>query len=173
MERRRALRCGWKTAATIRRQNCRRQLKFIAAARKRPEIGSVYTAFGFADTPGYQLDIDRDKVAKEGVSLSNLYSTLQSFYGSYQIGDFTMFGRNFKVVVQAAPEFRETIDANNHICNGANQLVPIVASGQLSVRRRSHQPFQRLSGHQDRGSGEMTLLLGDARKPWKKSYGRA
>ena len=57
--------------------------KVIAAARQRPEIGSVYTAFA-ADTPGYELEIDRDKVAREGVSLSDLYSTLQSFYGSYQ-----------------------------------------------------------------------------------------
>lgn len=100
--------------------------KFMAAARQRPEIGSIYTAFA-ADTPGYQLDIDRDKVAKEGVSLSSLYSTLQSFYGSYQVNDFTIFGRNFKVIIQAAPEFRETVDANNHIYvrNSNNDLVAV------------------------------------------------
>lgn len=100
--------------------------KVIAAARQRPEIGSVYTAFA-ADTPGYELEIDRDKVAREGVSLSDLYSTLQSFYGSYQVNDFTIFGRNFKVIVQASPEFRETVDANNHIYvrNSSNQLVPV------------------------------------------------
>ena len=100
--------------------------KVIAAARQRPEIGSVYTAFA-ADTPGYQLEIDRDKVAREGVSLSDLYSTLQAFYGSYQVNDFTIFGRNFKVIVQASPEFRETVDANNHIYvrNSSNQLVPV------------------------------------------------
>ncbi|WP_299917518.1 efflux RND transporter permease subunit [uncultured Megasphaera sp.] len=100
--------------------------KFMAAARQRPEIGSIYTAFA-ADTPGYQLDIDRDKVAKEGVSLSSIYSTLQSFYGSYQVNDFTIFGRNFKVIIQAAPEFRETVDANNHIYvrNSNNDLVAV------------------------------------------------
>ncbi|MFV0616399.1 efflux RND transporter permease subunit [Megasphaera sp. WILCCON 0056] len=100
--------------------------KFIAAARQRPEIGSIYTAFA-ADTPGYELDIDRDKVAREGVTLSNLYSTLQSFYGSYQVNDFTIFGRNFKVIIQASPEFRETVDANNHIYvrNSNNDLVPV------------------------------------------------
>lgn len=100
--------------------------KFIAAARQRPEIGSVYTAFA-ADTPGYQLDIDRDKVAREGVSLSDLYTTLQSFYGSYQVNDFTIFGRNFKVVIQAAPEFRQSIDANKHLYvkNSSGELIPV------------------------------------------------
>ena len=100
--------------------------KFIAAARQRPEIGSVYTAFA-ADTPGYQFEIDRDKVAREGVSLSTLYSTLQSYYGSYQVNDFTIFGRNFKVIIQAAPEFRQSVEDNNHIYvrNSNNDLVAV------------------------------------------------
>jgi HAE1 family hydrophobic/amphiphilic exporter-1 len=100
--------------------------KFIATAKKRPEIGSVYTAFS-NDTPSYQFEIDRDKVAHEGVTLSTLYSTLQSFYGTYQVNDFTIFGRNFKVVLQAAPEFRQSVDANNHIYvrNSKNDLVSV------------------------------------------------
>ncbi|MCH4179141.1 MAG: efflux RND transporter permease subunit [Megasphaera sp.] len=100
--------------------------KFIATAKKRPEIGSVYTAFS-NDTPAYQFDIDRDKVAHEGVTLSTLYSTLQSFYGAYQVNDFTIFGRNFKVILQAAPEFRQSVDANNHIYvrNSNNDLVSV------------------------------------------------
>ena len=100
--------------------------KFIAAARQRPEIGSIYTAFA-ADTPGYQFEIDRDKVAREGVTLSTLYSTLQSYYGSYQVNDFTIFGRNFKVIIQAAPEFRQSVEDNNHIYvrNSNNDLVPV------------------------------------------------
>ena len=100
--------------------------KFIGEARKRPEIGSIYTAFS-NDTPGYQLDIDRDKVAKEGVELGSLYQTLQSFYGSYQINDFTIFGRNFKVVMQASPEFRQTIEDNNnlYVRNSKGDLVSV------------------------------------------------
>ncbi|WP_301876716.1 efflux RND transporter permease subunit [uncultured Megasphaera sp.] len=148
--------------------------KFIAAARKRPEIGSVYTAFA-ADTPGYELDIDRDKVAKEGVSLSDLYSTLQSFYGSYQVNDFTMFGRNFKVVVQAAPEFRETIDANNHIYvrNSANQLVSVAnfvrpkAIGSASILNRFNDyPAIKIQGAPANGysSGDALKALEEVAK---------
>lgn len=100
--------------------------KLIAAARQRPEIGSIYTAFS-NDTPTYQFDIDRDKVSHEGVTLSTLYSTLQSFYGSYQVNDFTIFGRNFKVILQASPEYRQSVDANNHIYvrNSNNDLVSV------------------------------------------------
>lgn len=100
--------------------------KFIAAARKRPEIGSIYTAFS-NDTPSYQFDINRDKVAHEGVTLSTLYSTLQAFYGAYQVNDFTIFGRNFKVILQAAPQFRQNVDANDHIYvrNANNDLVSV------------------------------------------------
>ena len=100
--------------------------KFIAEAAKRPEIGSVYTAFS-NDTPGYYLDVDRDMVAREGVSMSSVYQTLQSFYGSYQINDFTIFGRNFKVVIQAAPQFRETVDGNKnlYVRNSNNELISV------------------------------------------------
>lgn len=100
--------------------------KFIAEASKRPEIGSIYTAFS-NDTPGYYLDVDRDMVAREGVSMSSIYQTLQAFYGSYQINDFTIFGRNFKVVIQAAPQFRETIDGNKnlYVRNSNNELISV------------------------------------------------
>ncbi len=100
--------------------------RFIAEAAKRPEIGSVYTAFS-NDTPGYYLDIDRDMAAREGVAMSDLYQALQCFYGSYQVNDFTIFGRNFKVVVQAAPEFRETIDGRNqlYVRNSDDQLMSV------------------------------------------------
>lgn len=100
--------------------------KFIAAARQRPEIANVYTAFA-ADTPSYQLDIDRDQVARQGVNISDLYTTLQAFYGSYQINDFTIFGRNFKTIIQAAPQFRGSIDENNnlYVRNSSNQLIPV------------------------------------------------
>lgn len=100
--------------------------KFIGEARKRPEIGSIYTAFS-NDTPSYELDIDRDKVQKSGVSLSSLYTTLQTYYGSYQVNDFTIFGKNFKVMVQADPQYRQTINDNKflYVRNDNNELIPV------------------------------------------------
>lgn len=100
--------------------------KFIGEARKRPEIGSIYTAFT-NDTPGYQLNIDREQVQKSGVSMSSVYTTLQTYYGSYQVNDFTIFGRNFKVVIQADPQFRQSIDDNKflYVRNSSNALIPV------------------------------------------------
>ena len=84
-----------------------------------------------------------------------------------------MFGRNFKVVVQAAPEFRETIDANNHIYvrNSANQLVPVAnfvrpkAIGSASILNRFNDyPAIKIQGAPANGYSS-----GDALKAWKKS----
>lgn len=99
---------------------------FIKAAKKRPEIRMVFTAFA-GDTPGYELTVDRERAAREGVNLKELYSTLQAFYGSYQVNDFSMFGRNFKVVLQAAPAYRSSIADNAHIGvrNNKGEIVPV------------------------------------------------
>lgn len=141
--------------------------KFIAAARQRPEIASVYTAFA-ADTPGYQLDIDRDQVARQGVNISDLYTTLQAFYGSYEINDFTIFGRNFKTIIQAAPQFRDSIDENDHLYvrNSSDQLIPVsnfirpkmIGSASL-VTRFNDYPSIEVQGTPSGSSGDALKAL--------------
>ncbi|MGH9793749.1 MAG: efflux RND transporter permease subunit, partial [Candidatus Acidiferrales bacterium] len=82
--------------------------QLIAAAQQRPEFGRIYTSFSAA-TPGYRLEVDREKVKKLGVPVNDVFSTLQAFLGGVQINDFTRFGRNFKVTMQADPAFRQDI----------------------------------------------------------------
>ncbi len=79
--------------------------KFMEAARKRPEIGRVNTLYR-ASVPQIFADIDRDKVSKSGVPLSDVNTTLGALLGSSYINDFNKFGRVYKVYVQAEPEFR-------------------------------------------------------------------
>ena len=87
---------------------------FIAALNKRPEIGRAFSFFT-AKTPGYQVDVDRDKCKKLGVSLSDVYNTLQTFLGSRYVNDFTIYGRNFHVVAQADTLYRGDIkDLNQY-----------------------------------------------------------
>jgi multidrug efflux pump len=81
---------------------------FIAAASQRPEIGRISTTFS-ASTPNYQLFVDREKTKKLGVPVSDVFTTLQTFLGGYQVNDFTRFGRNYKVTMQADPEFRQEV----------------------------------------------------------------
>ncbi len=79
--------------------------KFLEAARKRPELTSVSSSFS-ASVPQYSLTVDETKAQSMGVSLDNLYATLQGTFGSMYINDFTYMGRSFKVMMQAEGEYR-------------------------------------------------------------------
>jgi len=81
---------------------------FIAAAQKRPEIGRISTTFS-ASTPNYQLFVDREKAKKLGVPINEVFATLQTFLGGYQVNDFSRFGRNYKVTLQAESDFRQEV----------------------------------------------------------------
>jgi HAE1 family hydrophobic/amphiphilic exporter-1 len=82
--------------------------KFIEVARKRPEIGRISTLYR-ASVPQIYADIDRDKVTKSGVQLSDVNTTLGALLGSSYINDFNKFGRVYKVYVQAEPEYRRDV----------------------------------------------------------------
>jgi len=80
---------------------------FLAALNKRPEIGMAYTFFS-SHTPGYRVDVDRDKAKQLGVSVSDVYNTLSTLLGSTYINDFNLYGRNFRVLTQADSTYRST-----------------------------------------------------------------
>jgi HAE1 family hydrophobic/amphiphilic exporter-1 len=80
--------------------------RFIEAARKRPEIGRIGTLYR-ASVPQIYADIDRSKVLKVGVPLSDVNTTLGTLLGSAYVNDFNRFGRVYKVYVQAEPEYRK------------------------------------------------------------------
>jgi HAE1 family hydrophobic/amphiphilic exporter-1/multidrug efflux pump len=74
--------------------------ELLAEARKRPEIGFVYSGFD-PRIPQIEYQIDRDKVKSLGIPLSDVFFTLQTFLGSYYVNDFNLFGRTYKVQAQA------------------------------------------------------------------------
>jgi HAE1 family hydrophobic/amphiphilic exporter-1 len=79
--------------------------RFIEAARKRPEIGRIATLYR-PIVPQVYADIDRSKVLKVGVPITDVNTTLGSLLGSAYVNDFNRFGRVYKVYVQAEPEYR-------------------------------------------------------------------
>ncbi len=99
---------------------------FIARAQQRPEIGSITTTFS-ASTPNYRLEVDREKAKKLGVPVNDVFATLQTFLGGYQVNDFTRFGRNYKVSLQADPEFRQEVSdiARLFVRNRDGGMVPL------------------------------------------------
>jgi len=81
--------------------------KFIDEASKRPEIGRISTTL-LAGVPQYYLNVDQDKVLKQGVSLSDVYKAVQVFMGGSFVNYFNRFGRSWQVYVQADGPFRIT-----------------------------------------------------------------
>lgn len=88
--------------------------KFVAAANQRPEVQGVYSTYKI-NSPGYQFDIDREKVKSLGVDLSDVFTALQVNFGGSQVNDFNQFGRTYKVVLQADTDFRNEADMTRFI----------------------------------------------------------
>lgn len=99
---------------------------FVAEANKRPEIARAFSFFT-ARTPGYKVDVDREKCKKLGVSLADVYNTLQTYLGSRYVNDFTIYGRNFRVVAQADTLYRADIKnlEQYYVRNQAGTLLPL------------------------------------------------
>jgi hydrophobic/amphiphilic exporter-1 (mainly G- bacteria), HAE1 family len=101
---------------------------FMDAARKRPEIAGLSTTF-LPTVPQVFVKVDRDKVLKQGVDLSQVYQTLQTFMGGFFVNYFNRFGRQWQVYVEAEGDYRT--DAKNvgqfYVRNGNNQMVPLDA----------------------------------------------
>lgn len=99
---------------------------FVAEVNKRPEIASAFSFFT-ASTPGYQLNVDREKTKRMGVSLTDVYSTIQTFLASRYVNDFTIYGRNFKVLTEADTAYRNDISNLNqyYVRNQEGNMVPL------------------------------------------------
>ncbi len=100
--------------------------ELLAEARKRPEIGFVYSGFD-PRIPQIEYQIDRDKVKSLGIPLSDVFFTLQTFLGSYYVNDFNLFGRTYKVQAQAEGAQRsQPGDVNRfYVRSAGGTMVPL------------------------------------------------
>ncbi len=100
--------------------------KFIAAAKKRPEIGNAFSLFR-ANVPQIFLEIDEAKALKLGVLLSDIYTSVGAFLGGAYVNDFNRFGRLYKVYVQAEPEYRINEEGlrSFYLRNKEGEMVPL------------------------------------------------
>ena len=114
--------------------------KFLAAARKRPELAGLATSL-LPDVPQRFARVDRDKVLKQGVSLDDVYRTLQTFMGGSFINFFNRFGRQWRVYVQAETAYRtraENLGLFN-VRNSRGDSVPL--STLTTIEARSGPEF--------------------------------
>jgi HAE1 family hydrophobic/amphiphilic exporter-1 len=109
--------------------------RFLEAVRKRPEIASATSTF-LPSVPQVFIDVDRDKVLKQGVDLTQVSQTLQTFMGGYFVNYFNRFGRQWQVFVQAEGEFRTKAENVGlfHVRNANNEMVPLSTVTNVQTR---------------------------------------
>jgi HAE1 family hydrophobic/amphiphilic exporter-1 len=109
--------------------------KFIAAARKRPEIGSLTTTY-LASVPQQFVTVDRDKVIKQGVAINDVYRTIQAFMGGLFVNYFNRFGRQWQVYVEAENDYRTKSEnvGQFYVRNAAGEMVPLSALTRFESR---------------------------------------
>ncbi|TDP03288.1 efflux RND transporter permease subunit [Flavobacterium sp. 245] len=100
--------------------------EFLAKLAERPEIQYATTPFnpGF---PQYMMDINLAKAKDAGVSVNTILSTMQGYYGGLYASNFNKFGKQYRVMIQASPEFRTNTEGLNKIFvrNNAGTMAPI------------------------------------------------
>jgi multidrug efflux pump subunit AcrB len=109
---------------------------FLAKASKRPELAGVRPIFS-PSVPQMFADVDKDKALKQGVPISEVYTALQTFLGGAYVNDFSRFGRQWRVFLQAEPSYRTSPEdvGNFNVRNLRNEMVPL--SSLVSVRMTS------------------------------------
>ncbi len=102
-------------------------LAFMEAARKRPEIGNIFTSFD-PRYPQVKVDLDREKARKLGVPIDEAFQALTSCLGGSYVNDFNRFGRLFRVYVQADADFRREPEDIGEIyvrSRTTNDMIPL------------------------------------------------
>lgn len=104
----------------------------IVAANQNPMLGPTFSTYS-ATSPQLYLYLDRDRLQALGVSVSDLFATLQGTLGSYYVNDFNLFGRSWKVNLQAAETDRDSVNdiPRLHVRNASGEMVPVASVARV------------------------------------------
>src|SRR6266849_5995426 len=135
---------------------------FTRAANGRPELRGVYSTLR-VNTPQLFVQVDREKAKALGISLTDLFQTLQAFLSTLYINDFNLYGKTYRVQAEAQPRFRQTPeDIGRLYVRGPNQqMVPVSAL--------THTEFQTGPSVLTRFNGFTSALVIGAPAPGKSS----
>lgn len=108
--------------------------KFIAAASQRPEVVNLFCGFR-TTVPQVKLDIDRDKARTLNIPINQVFEGLQIYLGGLQVNDFNLFGRTYKVMVQAEQDFRKNPEniGDIYLRSGDGSMVPLSTLSEVSM----------------------------------------
>ena len=109
--------------------------RFMAAARKRPEIGALSTTF-LPSVPQQFVEVDQAKVLKQGVAINDVYQAIQTFMGGLFINYFNDFGRTWQVYVEAEASYRSDLAnlGQFYVRNNKGAMVPLTALTKFESR---------------------------------------
>ena len=139
-------------------------------ANQDPALANVFSTYA-ADVPQLFLDVDRDKAEALGVPVAEIFSVLQASLGSSYVNDFNLFGKVYRVILQAEARYRNTVEdiGRLHVRNAAGDMIPLRALvadvetvlGPLAVSRYDQAPSAALSGSNGEGfsTGEAIRAL--------------
>jgi HAE1 family hydrophobic/amphiphilic exporter-1 len=98
---------------------------FVNELKKRKELTSVFSFYS-ASFPQYLLEVDNDIAQQKGVTIENAMNTLSTLVGSNYEISFIKFGKMYKVIVEAAPEYRALPEdiLKLYVKNNRDQMVP-------------------------------------------------
>ncbi len=141
----------------------------VTAGLAQPGLLGLFSSFR-ANQPQVFVDLDRTKAKTQGVALTDVFDTLQTYLGSSYANDFTRFGRNWQVNVQAESEFRLDPDdiGRLEVRNSAGQMVPLSAllaieesSGPSIINHYNMYPSAEINGGTARGvsSGQAIKMM--------------
>ncbi|HMF13140.1 MAG TPA: efflux RND transporter permease subunit, partial [Gemmataceae bacterium] len=138
----------------------------VAAGNVTRGLQGLYTSFR-ANTPWLDLRIDRTKAKTKGVSMSEVFNTLQVYFGSLYVNDFNLFGRTWQVNVQANADYRKQIDDLRmlKVRNEQGRMVPLGAltdvremNGPVMLVRYNMYPSAALNGNPAPGVSSGTAI---------------
>jgi HAE1 family hydrophobic/amphiphilic exporter-1 len=106
---------------------------YMAALHKRPEIGLAATTL-LPSVPQQFVHVDRDKVLKQSVSISDVYRTIQVFMGGYFVNYFNRFGRQWQVYIEAEGDYRTRAEnvGQFYVRNSNGDNVPLSALTRIA-----------------------------------------
>jgi HAE1 family hydrophobic/amphiphilic exporter-1 len=113
---------------------------FLTAARKRRELAQINTTF-LPHVPGVYVDVDLERALKQGVAISDVYQSIQTFMGGAFINYFNRFGRDWQVYLQAEGTYRTDFEnlGKFYVRNSSNEMVPL--SALTRIERRTGPEF--------------------------------
>src|SRR5262249_43972333 len=147
----------------------------VEAGNNTAGLEGLFTSYR-ANTPWLDLRIDRTKAKTKGVSMTEVFNTLQIYFGSLYVNDFNLFARTWQVNIQAGADYRKQIEDLQllKVRNDQNRMVPLGTltevreiNGPAMLMRYNMYPSAALNGNPSPGvsSGTAIERLQSAVKP--------